>query len=440
MSTQELAAQVLDLASRSLPGAEVEVRVERLQSALTRFANSFIHQNVDEETVSVGLRAHRDGRTVALSTTLSDPTSLLERAAAMLALAPRDPGWPGVTAASPLIDASYVDNAVRDCQPAERAARVNDFVQAGAGLETAGYCRTSYWAGSYRNSAGQAVDGSATDAVMDGIARLNGADGVARRSSARLSDLDGVALGTRAVSSARSQANPVELPPGRYEVILQPEAVSDLLNNFALYGFNGKVFTEGRSFAELDSAQFDPAISIYDSPFEPVGGQPYDAEGTPKSRLTLVEKGITVSVTHDRRTAALANTTSTGHALAGDNWGPIPQNPGFGPGDSTLEQMIAGAERAILVADLWYTRVLDPRLLVLTGLTRNGAWLVERGEVVGPVRNFRFTQSYPQALGPGMVLAVGSEVVPQPNRNEMYNSSAPALHLASWNFTGGASG
>lgn len=438
--TGQLAQQALDLAAQVIPGAEVEARIERTQSALTRFANSFIHQNVDEDTTTIGLRAHRDGRTVSASTTTGDVSTLVDRVKAMLAVAPLDPRWPGLTPPTIPHDRSTVDEATRDCSPSQRADRVRDFVAAAAGYEAAGYCRTSYWSGSYRNSAGHGVEDDSTDAVLDGIARGSGADGTARRTSARLSDLDGAALGRAAADSVRSQVDPVELPPGRYEVILLPEAVSDILNNFSYFGFNGKAYTEGRSFAQLGAAQFDPSISIYDNPFDGVGGKSFDFEGTPKSRLALVDKGITTGIAHDRRTAARAGVESTGHGMPGDNFGPILLNPGFAAGTSTLEQMIADTERGVLVADFWYTRVLDPRPLVVTGLTRNGVWLIEKGEIVKPLRNFRFTQGYPQALSPGNVLAVGSEVVPQPNRYDMLNSSAPALRLASWNFTGGASG
>ncbi len=438
--TSDLAAQVLDAAAKSMPGAQIEVRVERLRSALTRFANSFIHQNVDEDTTRVALRAHHEGRTVAVATTLTDVGALLERTNAMLAAAPLDPGWPGISSPEALRERSIVDEATSACTPAQRAARVEEFVAAAGGLTTAGYCRTASWKGSYRNTAGHALEAEATDAAMDGIARLDGADGVARRASGRLSDLDGAALGRHAADSVRTLRDPVELPPGRYEVILQPDAVSDILGNFALFGFNGKVFTEGRSFAQLGQAQFDPAISYYDDPTGPAGGLPFDDEGTPKQRLALVDAGVTTGVTHDRRTAAKVDAASTGHCVLNDPFGPIPHNPRLGAGDTTLDEMIGRVERGILVADFWYTRVLDPRTMALTGLTRNGAWLIEGGEVIRPVRNFRFTQSYVEALAEGNVLGIGSEVVSQPNRYQFVNTSAPVLHLRSWNFTGGASG
>ncbi|MEV4414451.1 metallopeptidase TldD-related protein [Catellatospora sp. NPDC049609] len=443
MTVEKIAEQVLDLAQRALPGAEIEVSADAVHRALTRFANSRIHQNVAEDTVGVRLRAHLDGRTVTTTSTLTSPeglTSLVSRTAAAVRSAPRDPGWPGLAPAAALALPGEVDEATREASPDDRAARIRDFVDAAGGLETAGYCQTGYWTGAFRNSAGQALAASATTADMDGIARDAGAggiaDGVARRSGVALSELDGAALGARAAGKARAQADPVELPAGRYEVVLEPEAVADLLTNFSYFGFNAKAHQERRCFAEPGTQQFDEAITLYDDPREP-----YDAEGTPRTRLALVEKGVTTALAQDRRTAATGGGASTGHAGAfGAAWGPTPQNLAFAPGTATVDEMISRVTRGLLITDLWYTRVLDPRTLALTGLTRNGVWLIEDGEVTRPVRNMRFTQLYPQALGPGAVLGVGAEAVPQPSRVFLGAWTSPALHLASWNLTGGASG
>jgi predicted Zn-dependent protease len=444
-----IAEQVLDTAGKLIGDAEVEVAVDRSETALTRFANSFIHQNVADDVTTIRLRAHADGRTVALSSTLTTDAglaALVDRTAAALRLAPADPGWPGLTPPTAASGAGTVDEATRLAAPDSRADRVRAFIEAVAGLEAAGYCRSGWWSGAYRSSAGHQLHAASSMADMDGIARAttpNGmVDGVARRAGARLAELDGHALGRQAADSARSQLSPVELPPGRYEVILAPEAVADLLVNFASYGFNGKAHNERRSFAELGVAQFDPMISLYDDPLSPdVPGQPFDCEGTPRRRLNLVDRGVTTAVTHDRRTAAVAGTASTGHALPGGaSFGAQATNLALAPGSATMPQMIAGMRRGLLVADLWYTRVLDPRQMTLTGLTRNGVWLVEQGEIVSAVSNLRFTQAYPQALAPGEVLAVGAEVIAQPSRWGLGSWSSPALHLASWNFTGGASG
>jgi predicted Zn-dependent protease len=466
VSTQlDIAAQALELVRARAGAVEAEVSVSRHEEALTRFANSFIHQNVADDTITVRLRVHADGRTAGASTTVTSTdglTDLVERTVAAVRTAPVDPTWPGLTAPAPLAGAAETDPATAGASPDERAARVRAFVDA-AGLESAGYCRTSATSAAFANSAGQSVSTYTTEASMDGIARAGGADGVARAASARLADIDGAALGARAGAKARAATGAVELPPGRYEVVLEPNAVADLLNNFAIYGFNGKSFAERRCFAELGAAQFDPRVTLVDDPLAP--GRPgtsFDAEGTPKQWLPLVTAGVTRHVTHDRRTAALVGggAVSTGHAIPGPmaRFGAIALNieltpgppEGFdddpaGPGageqvDPAATPLLAGVERGLLVTDFWYTRVLDPKTLVVTGLTRNGVWLIEDGKVTTPVQNFRFTQSYPQALGPGQVRRIGGVAALLPGGLGIAARSAPAVHLASWNFTGGASG
>ncbi|MET0424748.1 MAG: metallopeptidase TldD-related protein, partial [Actinoplanes sp.] len=354
------------------------------------------------------------------------------------------------------------DEATARATPTERAERVRDFVRAADGLETAGFCRTVYNSAAFANSAGQAVEGRAAEAAMDGIARVDGSDGVARLASGRLADLDGAVLGARAAAKARAGRHPIELPPGRYEVVLEPEAVADVLDNLATFGFNGKSYAQQQSFVELDAEQFDPSVTLTDEPLgsrgEPAPGLPFDVEGTPRDWLVLVREGVTQAVTHDRTSAAEVGATSTGHASgASRTWGPIathmrleasppetePALPAADPGGPTASSarpLVARMERGLLITDFWYTRVLDQKSLVVTGLTRNGVWLVEDGEVTAAVGNMRFTQSYPQALGVGQVRGIGSETVLLPDRWSGVRHAAPALHLASWNLTGNASG
>jgi len=461
MSTQ-LAATVLELVSRSAPGAEAEVVVRREDLALTRFANSHIHQNVADASVTVRLRLFVDGRTAAGSTTRTDPEGLrglVDRTLAAARLTPPDPGWPGLAPPAPLASAGTVDAAVVSAGPVERADLVRAFVDAAGGLTTAGFCSTRHMTMTLANSAGQVAQGAGTEVVLDGVARLDGADGVARNSAARLSALDGAVLGARAAAKARAGADPVELPSGRYEVVLEPTAVYDVVQALGSYGFGGRAVNERHSFARVGQAQLDSSVSLVDDPVGPDAiGLPFDMEGTPKRRLALVSAGVTVAVAHDRRTGAEIGAQSTGHAVLDidDRSGPQPANlrlcaadqegePAVsevdGPAaDSEVARLVAGVDRGVLVTDHWYTRVLDPRTLVMTGLTRNGVWLIESGKIVRPVRNMRFTQSYPEALGPGAVLAIGRQGVRLASKYEVSSTVVPALRLASWNFTGGASG
>ena len=463
MSELALAGRVIELVRRLAgAGAEAEAGAYHTTEALTRFANSAIHQNVADATTVVRLRLHLDGRTASGATTVTGAAgleSLVERTIAAARLSPPDGLWAGLAPVAP-VTADDFDEATARATPEERAIRVRDFVRAAGGLETAGYCRTIYSAGAFANSAGQGVAGRAAEAAMDGIVRNAGADGVARLASGRLADLDGAALGARAAAKARAGGRPVELPPGRYEVVLEPEAVADLLANLATFGFNGRAYARQQSFAEPGVQQFDPAVTVTD---EPSAVLPFDTEGTPRAPLTVVAAGTTAAVTHDRSSAAEVGAASTGHASPSSrSWGPIATHlhltpgaaipPAASPGAATPPAaspgatapsalpLVAGVERGLLITDLWYTRVLDQKSLVITGLTRNGVWLIEDGEVTAAVSNMRFTQSYPEALGPGAVRGIGAESVRLPDRWSGVQYTAPALHLAAWNLTGNASG
>ena len=263
--------------------------------------------------------------------------------------------------------------------------------------------------------------------------------------STRLADLDGGAAGAVAANAARRGTEVVELPPGRYEVILEPRCVAYLLDFFTVYGFNARAVHEGRSFASIGEEQLDPMLSIWDDATDPRHvGLGFDAEGTPKRRVDLVEAGRLVGVTHDRRTAAKAGdgSASTGHALAGGaSVGAVATNLFLGGATtSPVVDLIGGCERGLLIRDFWYTRVLDPKTLVVTGLTRNGVFLVEDGQVGPAVSNLRFTQSPVAAFGPGQVLGVGEDSVLAPGGLHVSWHHAPTLHLGAWNFTGNASG
>jgi predicted Zn-dependent protease len=469
----DVASQVLELVRRAAgPDAEAEVSVDHTTQSLTRFANSFIHQNVADSGGSVRLRLHADGRTAAGSSTITSADGLRDLVARVVEaarLCPPDPQWAGLTPPSAIGADPEVDEATVDASPGERAARVRAFVDAGGGLDTAGFCSTALMSVAFANSAGQAVASRAGFAAMDGIVRAGGgkADGVARLASARLADIDGAALGARAATKARAGSDPVELPPGRYEVVLEPTAALDLLLTMTVYGFNAKAVNEGYSFVELGTAQFDPAITVLDDYAAPgaVGAMPFDGEGTPRRRVTFIDNGRTAGLAHDRRTAAVATAAgrpaaSTGHAVPGESaFGAFPMALGMLPSsndgasshgvlsevdgpasDSDVAALVSHVERGLLVTDLWYTRVLDPRTLAVTGLTRNGVWLIEDGKISSPVQNMRFTQSYPEALAPGAVLGVGAHAVSLPTEFGLLSARVPALRLASWNCTGNASG
>lgn len=424
--------------------AEAEVTITSGRSALTRFANSFIHQNVAEAGQWARLKVVVDGRlatagTSRLATGLKD---LVERALAAAQLRPVDPGWPGLAPAAEAPESVAYDEATHLAAPELRAEVVEGFVRAGDGLplHAAGFCSTAGHETAFANSVGQRLWGRISHAMVEGIQRSAALDGGAQQISARIADLDGAAAGRRAADKARRDPDPIDLEPGGWEVILEPNCVTDILDFLTGHGFNAKHHAEGQSFVRVGEAQLDPRISIYDDATDPRAiGTPFDAEGTPRGRLDLVVDGVSAALCHDRRTARAAGpgVHSSGHAVpGGESAGPIPSHVFLQPGDRTPDALIASVERGLLVTDFWYTRILDPKTTVVTGLTRNGTFLIENGRVTRAVRNLRFTQSYSEALGPGNVLGIGNDAR-LAGESEFHS---PTLHLRSWNFTGGARG
>ncbi len=458
-----LAAELLDLAGAIAgPTAEAEALVLTGTQALTRFANSAIHQNVEAGTSTVRLRLHTDGRTATgVSTRISRDglRELVERTVAAARVQPPDPAWAGLTAPTAPGGPGNCDPATAAAEPADRAAVVRAFIHAAGDLRTAGYCRTAGTTAAFANSAGHAVTGRSSVAAVDGVASTGESEGIGRVAAVRLADVDGAALGARAAGKARAGAGAVALAPGRYEVVLEPTAVADLLAQVSRFGFNGKATAEGRSFVTLGAGQLDPSVTLVDDAADPYAlGLPFDAEGTPRHRVAMVTAGRSTAVATDRHWAARLGLASTGYAVIGnDPIGPFSGRLRLDPragesapvsapptdpvaADRATAALVAGVERGLLVGDLWYTRVLDPRTLVVTGLTRNGLWLIEQGEVVRPVHNLRFTQSYPGALGPGAVRGIGGYALTVPYTWEGTFWTAPAVHLDSWQFTGGAAG
>ncbi len=453
---QALADRVIELV-REHPGpsadgspgtpAEVEanVRVSRTRHGLTRFANSVIHQHVGEDTVTVALTVAVGGRTASASTTRIAATELAELVDTTItsaALQPIDPHWPGATPAAEPAFASNHDDATAAATADQRAGGVEAFVAADPQLRAAGYLDTETSWVAMASTAGQRVAGSTTRATVDGIHQTDTSAGSGHQTSVRLADLDAAAAGAVAADRARRSARFRDIAPGAYPVVLGPEAVATILTFLTIYGFNAKSYLEGGSFAELGAQQFDPAISVWQDPTDPRAiGLPFDGEGTPRTRFPLIEDGVTRTLAHDRRTATRAGVTSNGSAVPGaEAFGAVPTNVVMSAGDTPAEELVAGIERGLMITQFNYVRVLEPKTVTATGLTRNGTFLIEDGEVTGAVGNLRFTQGFVAALAAGQVRGVGAD---QRYADAEFGAGmviAPSLALASWNFTGGAKG
>jgi predicted Zn-dependent protease len=425
-------------------------------SALTRFANNRIHQNVSEETRGVRVTVAAAGKVARASTTRTDPgalEALVERALAAAALRPADPDFAGFAPPARVAPGDHWDDGTALATPDDRAAVVAAFVAAatspdagrpGVGMEAAGYCSTRALTHVLVSTTGQRAGGRTSVARVDGIQRASRrgggvADGYGQATSVRLAHVDGAACGARAAGKALAGLDAVDIPPRQYEVVLEPKAVAAALLYPALVGFNGKAHADGTSFVRLGEAQWDESVDIWDDANDPRSlGDAYDAEGTPKRRLDLVRAGRSVGLAHDRRSARLAGVAPTGHSVGSEATGGYPTDLFMRGGEHSADQLVAGVERGLLVTDLWYNRILDPKTQVVTGLTRNGLFLIEQGRVAAPVQNLRYTQSIVAAFGPGRILGLGDDAHLVGSEGGILH--VPSVRLAAWSFTGGASG
>jgi predicted Zn-dependent protease len=222
--------------------------------------------------------------------------------------------------------------------------------------------------------------------------------------------------------------------PGEWPVVLEEYAVVDLLSMLAYMGFSALAVQEERSFAEPGKRVGSDLITIVDDGTDPLTlPMAFDYEGVAKQRVALIERGICRDVVYDAQTAARAGRASTGHGLPAPNpYGPFPLNMAMAGGDASRDELIGGLDRGLLVTRFHYTNPVHPKLAIVTGMTRDGTFLVEGGRIVGPVRNLRFTQSYLSALAQTSAVSRDRRTL----RGDFGGVVVPAIRVDGWTFTG----
>jgi predicted Zn-dependent protease len=440
----ELVEQVLAIIGDR---AEAEVVAKTGRSELTRFANSFIHQNVSDDIADVSVKVAVAGKVASATTTNVTPQGLGSMVSAAIGTAELqrvDEDFPGFGGPVDVVDHDRFDELTGAVEPAARAEIVKDFVDAGEGLSAAGMCETNSWHVAYGNTQGRYASGRYTSAVLDGIHQTDTSAGSGHSSGIGIGSIDARAAGALAARRARAGLGAFDAKPDVYEVILAPECMSTIAEFLRDDGFSGRSARDGTSFVDIGEQRFDPSVHLVDDAFDSRAfGLAFDSEGTPRQRLALIDAGATPHLLHDRRTAAHFSVQPNGHAsFAGETYtgGPTARNLFFGEGTASEEELISGVERGIYVSTFNYCRVLDKKTLVVTGLTRNGTFMIENGVITGAVSNLRFTQSFLDALAPGNVSGIGSNGRFTAGEEQPSVVHAPTFHLATWNFTGGTDG
>ncbi|HET7703539.1 MAG TPA: TldD/PmbA family protein [Candidatus Limnocylindrales bacterium] len=438
--TLAIAERAVALAQRA-GATEAEALVSDERAQLTRFANSEIHQNVAETDGSVNLRVAIGKRVgVASSNRLDDEglRRLAETATAIARNSAELEDWGGLPEPTPItaFPAGWSE-ATADATPEQRADGVRAVIAAAdaAGVRAFGSFSTAAEHLAVANSHGvRAAQRRTTAQLLTVHMGPDGGNGYGEQASVDVAAIDAAAVGREAAEKARASANPVAVDPGDWTVVLEEPAVVDILSLLAYMGFSALAVQEERSFAEPGKVIGSELVTIVDDAAEP-GALPmaFDFEGVAKQRVVLVERGVCRDVVYDAQTAARGGVASTGHGLPAPNaYGPFPLNMVMSAGTTPRAALVGEMERGLLVTRFHYTNPVHPKLAIVTGMTRDGTFLVEDGRIVGPVRNLRFTQSYLAALA-GTV-AVGRER--RTLKGDFGGVLVPAMRIEGWTFTG----
>jgi predicted Zn-dependent protease len=399
MIGQDEAARILQKAISFKTAADMSVRLTGGEAGLARFANNEITQNLSLRDATLLVEAAFGKKTGAARTNMLDDKSLkavVERAEVLARASEESPEYmpPLEPQAYEKIDAHFPQTA--GFAPQERAEKIKEVVEpcAGAGLITSGTFASGEAFSAIANSKGlfayhkwTSADFSITVRTVDG----GGASRASQTDVRCIEDLDTRALAEKARKRALASQNPIELPPGDYTVVLEGEAVAELLY-FLFSSFDARSADEGRSFMsdrtaggnKLGQEIVGENIRIRSQPGHPlILARPFFSDGLAAREITWIEKGVAQNLSYSRYWAKQKNKRPTGR----------PTSLVMEGGTQSIEKLIESTLRGVLVTRLWYIRFVDPNQILLTGLTRDGTFLIENGQISKPINNFRFNES-----------------------------------------------
>jgi PmbA protein len=456
MLNKDIASDIFERIRKHSSADEVEVLFYGGKSALTRFANDTIHQNVAEENVGISLRTVFGGRTARATTNKFDDESLKRVVQSSESLAkvqhPDDELLPMATVnelptADQPLPSRYFEQtaAITAEQRAEAVHKIVGIAQKHK-LTTAGIFSTAENVEGVFNSRGLADWHTQTSSEVSITMLAGDSSGWQKANAPNVDHLDPETLAQIAAEKAFMSAGPREIPAGKYTVILEPAAVLDMVG-FMFFDFGGLAILDQRSFLNnrVGTKIFGDNISIWDDVAHPLqSGSPFDGEGVRRKRVQLVENGVVKQLVYARASAEKMQRSEhkdrvgpvevTGHGFPVPNeMGEAPMNIVFGVSreTKTVDQMISGTERGILVTRLWYIREVDPYEKILTGMTRDGTFLVADGKVQHGVLNFRFNESLLHMLS--NVKEMSTPV--RASGEESFDMVVPAMKVEGFNFT-----
>ena len=444
MIEEKEARKITDTILQRCKGNPAELTMMFYDAALTRFANNIIHQNVAEKDAEVTLRYFIGKQIGTASTNRIDQAGLdelVERAKSFATTSPEDPNYPGLPGPIAYKHVVAWDQPTADCSPEKRARAVGAVCQMSVekGLNASGALSTGSSILVVANTQGVFTYHSMTNADFQTVVMSSDSSGRAQESAWKVDDLAVESLGKDAIDTAVRGREPIRIDPGEYTVVLEHYATDDIVSSLNFYGMGAQALEEGRSWMNDHIGQqlMSPLVSIWDDGLDTQGSPlPFDFEGVPKQRVDIVKQGVVLGPVYDRYSGAKMGKPSTGHAtpLNFRAFGPLALNLFMAPGSSSVEKMIASTKKGLYINRFHYTRLVHPRECVITGMTRDGVFMIENGQVTSPVKNLRYTMPYVKALA--NVEAVGKAAHLLVGEFGGISTSVPALKINGWSFTG----
>ena len=388
------------IAERLLARSKAEhciVSISGHEDANLRFARGSATTNGAQSTLRIAVRSFFGKRSGAASASGRDEETLAQavtRSEEIAKAAPENPETLPPLGPQKYVAGAGYDAATAAVRAGDLAAAARPVIEAAGkrALDVTGYSIASRAFDAIATSAGLFAHEPRTGTEFTVTARNRAGtwSGWAGVAETRIGDLDAARIGARALDKAAYTAPPVRLDPGRYTVILEPSAVADLVG-YMMWFMDGRPADEGRSFFsqkgggnKIGEKLFADQVTITSDPGDTrAPAATFDGEGLPRGRTVWVENGVLRNLIYSRYWAQQKDRA------------PVPRSHSFvmAGGTTSTEDMIRDVKRGVLVTHLWYVRVLDPQKLVLTGLTRDGNFLIENGRIAGPALNFRFNES-----------------------------------------------
>lgn len=436
--------EIAQLALESAQADQAEVLISSGDEHLTRFAENTIHQNVSERNTTVRVRAVCGSKVgVATGNDMSAKgiAAVVKAAETVAGFQRENEDFRSLPESQEQRSLDAHCEATAACTPDERAEGAAEICRmAGKNdLRAAGAFSTSVQELMIANSLGIRAYHRNTVAHISTVVMGETSSGYAAATAMDVGDLDPTAVGRTAIDKALASRDPTPIEPGEYTVILEEEAVADMLFTLSYLGFGALAVQEGRSFmsGRFGERVTGDNITIWDD-----GGDrrglvlPFDFEGVRKERVSLIENGVAMGVVYDSFTAGREEgKSSTGHSLPAPNtFGPIPVNLFLAPGEATKEEMLASTKKGIWVTRFHYTNPVHPVKTILTGMTRDGTFLIEEGRIIRPLKNLRFTQSILEAFANADMLGSSLALIKSGWGN--FVTCVPAMKIDRFRFSG----